>query len=298
MKYLFAIINTLLIAASAYFCVEILYKTLGQAYTLSPDDPFAITISKNIRPQKQTKQIINIDQNKIILTRNLFNVEVDGKKGLLLKSETEDKEPENLEATTLKLILWGTVTGDSFFYAVIEDKSNRQQSLYQVGDSVQGAKVKRIFRNKVILFYQGKNQVLEMQTDDETPLKSKVSTKSKLAPRIPVEKNIAEQSTDIPDEIMKQIKFRPNFTEGEPDGLMVYGIRPNSVFRQIGMRNGDIIKDINGMPILSTEDVSEFFTEIEGAEKAKLIIFRRGKVQELFYEIKEGQYSVTDPPED
>ena len=82
---------------------------------------------------------------------------------------------------------------------------------------------------------------------------------------------------------MRQIKFRPHFSEGEPDGLMVYGIRPNSVFRKIGLRNGDIIKDVNGAAIVSKSDVSDLLAEIEGQDDLKLTLFRRGKVKELTY---------------
>ena len=89
---------------------------------------------------------------------------------------------------------------------------------------------------------------------------------------------------------MRQVKFRPHFTEGEPDGLMVYGIRPNSVFRQMGLRNGDIIKGINGTSILSAEDASSLFREIEGADNAKVTLFRRGQVKELIYQAKDGKF--------
>ncbi|MCP4671992.1 MAG: PDZ domain-containing protein, partial [Desulfobacula sp.] len=70
---------------------------------------------------------------------------------------------------------------------------------------------------------------------------------------------------------------------GEADGLMVYGIRPNSIFRKIGLRNGDIIKDINGTPIISKEDVSLLFNDIELEDNLKLSLFRRGEIKELSY---------------
>jgi len=89
---------------------------------------------------------------------------------------------------------------------------------------------------------------------------------------------------------MRQIKFRPHFSEGEPDGLMVYGIRPNSVFREIGLRNGDIIKDVNGVAIVSKNDVSGLFAEIEDQEYLKLTLFRRGKIKELTYTKSPEEY--------
>ena len=90
------------------------------------------TISQNINPFG-TKQTFNKNQYNIITQRNLFKVEVE-KKESSGNHQAENIEPEKLEATSLKLVLWGTVTGGSKVYAVIEDKKLRQQSLYEIGD--------------------------------------------------------------------------------------------------------------------------------------------------------------------
>jgi general secretion pathway protein C len=70
---------------------------------------------------------------------------------------------------------------------------------------------------------------------------------------------------------------------------MVYGIRPNSIFRQMGLRNGDIIKEINGTPIVSAEDASILFSEVKAADTARVTLQRRGKAKELVYQIKDGE---------
>lgn len=296
MKYVFTIINMFLVAMIAYFCVDIIYKNVLPENFIPVGKYSLGTSSKNIGP-RQAEFNPGKNQYDSIVERNIFKADIE-KKESSDKQEPENKEPEKLEVTTLKLVLWGTVTGEGQVYAVIEDKKVRQQALYEVGDSVQGAKVTNILRHQVILNYEGKDQVLEMETDN----------KSVSAYRKPPQKissntvfgnkgNMDDPSNDM-NTLMKQVKMRPHFMEGEPDGLMVYGIRPNSVFRQIGLRNGDIIKDINGTEILSGEDASNLYSEIQEAENAKVTVFRRGKIKELFYQVKNGRYSIAASPEE
>jgi len=285
MKYLFVIIYLLLIAGIAYFCVDYMYKNLMPEGFTALEKYSAGTLSKNISPQ-QAKPVLTKNQYDIIVTRNLFKVEIEKKEEPVENQETGDQEPEKLEATTLKLVLWGTVTGESEVYAVIEDKKVRQQSLYEVGDLIQGAKIKKILRHEIILSYQGKDQVLEMETDDKKVSKSRSpAEKMKINP-ISINKALIDDSPDNISALMRQIKFRPHFTEGESEGLSVYGIMPNSVFRQIGLRNGVIIKYINGTPIVSAEDASSLFSEIKEADTARVTLLRRGKIKELVYQAK------------
>jgi len=290
MKTVFTSINILLIAAMAYLSVGMLYKNvMPESFLLSDEHlPNEITDNTSLEPVKPG---LSKNQYDVIVTRNLFKVDIEEKEETFQKEETEDQEPEKLEVTNLKLVLWGTVTGDSDVYAVIEDKKVRQQSLYQVGDSIQEAIVKKILRHEVILTYQGKDQVLEMETDRKSVSKSGLGRPVKKTNfnAAAVKKTMINNPQDDIGAIMKQVKFRPHFTAGEPDGLMVYGIRPNSVFRKMGLRNGDIIKDINGTQIVSAEDASSLFSEVEDADDARVTLFRRGKVKELFYKVKEDQ---------
>ena len=46
--------------------------------------------------------------------------------------------------------------------AIIFDKTVNKQALYETGDAVQGAVVKEILRGKVILVYNGRDEMLDM----------------------------------------------------------------------------------------------------------------------------------------
>jgi len=302
MKYVFTSIKMVLIAAIAYFCVDIMYKKMLAESFILPEQNFSGIISKNISQQPWE---ISSQKNQfaIIGKRNLFKVEVEGEKEELTKNQTiEEKDSEKIERTNLSLALWGTVTGQGEAYAVIEDKKLRQQALYEVGDVIQGAELKEILRHQVIFGYLGKDQVLEMESDNKNVTAERISTDEINGNPMPANESAVIR---MPGEevffrdnnaLMKQVKMRPHFTEGEPDGLMVYGIRPNSFFKQLGLKNGDILKDINGIAIVSPEDTSSLYSEINEAEEARITLLRRGKIEELNYHVKTGQYLITGSP--
>ncbi len=286
MKYIFTLINLFLLAACAFFCADMVYKTVLKDSSFVPEIK-----SPSIKPtntiQKQTKKDLNRQGHEIIVQRNLFKVETE-------KKEATDKasgsnEQENIELTTLSLTLWGTVTGGSDLYAVIEDKKSRIQALYQEGDSIQDARVKKILKREVILTFQGKDQVLEMETDsDNTDLVKKPL--NKLASRADRNKNRNDLPPQQPQpysgnisDIMKKIKLRLFYTKGSPDGVMVYAMNPDSIFNKVGIRNGDIVKSINGTPVSSIEDASSMLSGMENTDAAKLILIRNGETKEISY---------------
>ena len=97
---------------------------------------------------------------QVILDRNLFGPAPG--KGQTEANATEEKT-EDLQATSLNIVLMGTVNGGKGSdRAIILDKSTNKQQLYAAGDAIQGASIKEIQRGKVILAYNGKDEMLDM----------------------------------------------------------------------------------------------------------------------------------------
>jgi type II secretory pathway component PulC len=96
---------------------------------------------------------------QVILERNLFGR---GPAGLDPGGNKSDPLA-GLTASSLDLILLGTVSGDSQDQrAVIMDRESKKQGIYHIGDSVQGAVIKDIFRGKVVVRFRGGDELLDM----------------------------------------------------------------------------------------------------------------------------------------
>lgn len=239
---------------------------------------------------------------QIISTRDLFKTEkVEAPPPIKPPKEEDVNE---LEVTDLKLELMGTTTGiGTEPHAVIKQKANPRQMLYVEGDTIDKALIKTILREKVILVVNGKNQVLLMEkpasrkTKPGSPQRSAAAGKqpSSLGNAAGFVDTISLKWADIDKlksnakNLRKQIKIRPHFSMGQMDGYRVYGIRKNSQLGKVGLRNGDIISQVNEKEIRTMQDAMGIYGELnalEGKSAMDLGIKRKGKSGIIRYSIE------------
>jgi general secretion pathway protein C len=206
-----------------------------------------------------------------------------------------DINVEDLERTSLNLTLLGTVSGDEkTARAIIEDKTKRSQSLYKEGDTIQNAEIMRILRAKVILKVGEKNQVLTMEEKPTGSASSRVkpsrpsqsALQSEGTTTITLDAATVNKSLENITELLSQVRVRPHYKDGKADGLMLSQVKPNTIFTRLGLRNGDIIQDIDGEGIENPDDIMDFYEELRSGSSVSLGIQRRGKKKVVNYEFK------------
>lgn len=123
-------------------------------------------VIKQIGDKKaQTPAVVKVN-SAIILTRNIFAALIDVPKKK--EAKTDLNSIGKLEETTLDVILLGTITGeDGDMRAVIYDKSKKKQELFSIGDYIQEAEIKKIIRGKVVLNYNGRDEILDMSNSKD-----------------------------------------------------------------------------------------------------------------------------------
>jgi len=287
MKALFVLVNLLLLAAASWLGVGLVYQSATEGMT-APDDS---AVENRAAPPSRRRAAGPLSAYSIVTRRDLFKTGV-------TPSETapQDLNLEELKETQLDLRLWGTVVlGDGQpDYAVVEDKRARKQQLYRVGDPVQNAVVKAIFREKVVLSVDGKDEILTMEevpASGIAPVRPSALPASAARPT-PIEREMIVDRGMVSDamgdigELMKQVRIRPYFEEGRPSGLSLTGIRPDSIFRKMGLRSGDVLQAVDGEEIRSVDDVVRLYEKIGSTNGVTLQIKRRGRVQDINFRIQ------------
>ena len=206
----------------------------------------------------------------------------------------EPVKEEPIKPTELKLKLLGTVAGDEkHAYAVILDQKKRQQNLYRVGDPIQTATVDEIRRGSVILKVGDGKEILTMDEDPGMALSksdkrspSESNAQSQSDGKITLERKDLNQSMRNINQLMSQIRIRPHFNRGRPDGLSVNNIKRHSIFNKMGLRNGDIIQGVNGKKIKTVDDVMSLYQQLNSVSDVDLEIKRRGKAMTMQYQIR------------
>jgi general secretion pathway protein C len=279
MKRYFTALNILLIAVAVYFCVKAFYKVATAHLNDTPS--IEVTTRHVISPADATFQPVSY--YSAIIERNLFN----SKKGT--GQPVESLDIETLDPTDLKLKLLGTVSGDNKkAYAVIEDTAERRQNLYRIGDSIQNATLKMILREKVVLRVNGKDEILgieEAHGSQTTRISSK-RTDMASSQNITLKRSQIESSIKDVNALMKQIRIRPHFRNGKPDGLRLTGIRPNSIFYNMGLKSGDIVTAVNSNNIESVDDALKLYQSLQSSSSVRLQIKRRGRAKTINYNIE------------
>jgi general secretion pathway protein C len=280
MKRYLNLLNLLLLAGIVFFSVKAFYTLLRA--NIDSGRPIKAASRQIIPHEDETRHPLSF--YNAVAQRNLFKTET-GAGG-----KPEKLDIENLEPTDLKLDLLGTITGDKKeAYAVIEDTATKQQNLFRIGDSIQNAIVKMILREKVVLNVNGKDEILKIEKARE---ESKNLNPQAAAFRpagsqnITVKRSQMESAVRNVNTLMKEIRIRPNFRNGKPDGLRLTGIRPNSIFYNMGLKSGDVLVGANGKHIESVEDVFKLYQNLQSSSSVQLEIKRRGQLKTIDYHIE------------
>jgi len=288
MKIYLMLINVLLLTGAAYLGVGSFYQVVGAKFEVI--SPSIEDSQKKVAPTRESTRPLS--EYKAIEERNLFRI-ADKQK----ETKQAKVDVEALQETKLDLKLWGTVTGNhQNAYAVIEDIKQRVQQLYHVEDAIQNAVLKEIHREKVVLEVSGAFEVLQMEKLQGTArrgnvggLKSKkISERSKtLAPKsISIKRERIDAAVNDLGNLMKQVRIRPHFKDGQSDGLTLSGIRSNSIFGEMGFRNGDVIVGVDGKNIESVDDALSLYQNLQSAEKVQIQLRRRGRLQTIDYSVE------------
>lgn len=150
------LVKMILIFILCFAGVKIWYGRLEQRMQV-PAEPRQMVAVKEEAPS--TEPLRKPDDYTIIVSRNIFQAALTEPEEVV-----EEIQPEVLEPTKLKLSLMGTVSSNARdSRAIIADDLKRQQDIYQVGDSVQGAMIVGIERGRVILKVNGVDEVLSLK---------------------------------------------------------------------------------------------------------------------------------------
>ncbi len=225
----------------------------------------------------------------VIVERDIFHTHTANSVAKVEKIIIEDIKP-----TERNLKLWGTVVGNgpASAYAIIEEPGARsrrsRQYLHKTGDVVQGATIKKIMREKVILSAKGKNEILHL-VDRKSGGKSirnrQIHNQQRNKPirryRRTIRRSLLEKHASNINELMSQANIRPH-----SEGFQITRIRPSSFFRRLGLRNGDIITTVGGRAVTTANDALDIWRDLTAGRETSLEIIRRGRLRTIDFSIR------------
>ena len=249
-----------------------------------------------------------------IIDQNIFNAKVGG-----IKLSEEMIEPETVPGATIqqvlsKLKLKG-FSGGRRVFAFIENKTTRKEDIFGINDELfdtQAFVIKIITRSDqegVHIKIGEEVGVLGFEEDEETKKeRPKKATKSAMERRQTRNKSPSIGSRNSPfstngkdfnissaevdrqlndfSRLLNQARVEPSFVNGEHIGYKIRAIDKGSLYEKLGLKNNDVIQQINGKNIDSPEKAFGLLKMLRNEREINLKIKRGNSQQNLNYHIR------------
>lgn len=193
---------------------------------------------------------------------------------------------EDLAETNLSLTLKGTIAAGtgSGSIAIIADNRNEER-IYNVRDSVApGTTLHAVYTDRVVLSRSGALEVLKLPKDfpDGAPRNRRNrATASRAAVDIDDTQSIQNVVAQNVTKLADVIRPTPYFVNGQQQGYRVYPGRDRRQFAALGLRPGDLIKDIDGAALTDPQQAMQIFQSLGTAEQVSVTVERNGQPETL-----------------
>ncbi|MCK6502851.1 hypothetical protein L6R53_05540 [Myxococcota bacterium] len=102
-----------------------------------------------------------------------------------------------------------------------------------------------------------------------------------------VDAALVEEALKDPEKLASQVRVAPHKDEnGQIDGYRMSGIRRNSLFKKLGIKNGDVVHSVNGQPLTSMQSAMSAYESLQNDKNFSFEITRRNQRQTFEYEIR------------
>ena len=243
-----------------------------------------------------------------ILNRNMFCSTCPP----ILKKPEEDKGPAPVPqpvrtALPLRLmaIMYSPPPNDPrWSMAVIRDTEQNSAGPYAIESTIRGATIKDIQETRVYLDNAGKPEYLDLIDKPQAAAPAAVAAAPAAAPADPFTaeldkgiKKVTENSYEVQRSTLdtmlgnmavlaRSARIVPEVKDGKSAGFRLFGVKPDGPFGKIGLQNGDVISQINGLEMTSPDKALEVYTKLRSASHLSVALERSGQKITKDYNIR------------
>jgi general secretion pathway protein C len=191
--------------------------------------------------------------------------------------DTANYRETRLSNLSLKGTIAATETENAV--AIIADGSNDEQ-VYTIGEQVtSGASLHAVYADRVVLNENGVLTNLKLPKDfpegttvtrRDTTMTARATTGTQSIQAV-----VAQNVSKLAD----VIRPTPYFVNGQQQGYRVYPGRDRQKFAALGLRPGDLIKDIDGQALNDPNQAMQIFESLNDADQVSVTVERNGQPQ-------------------
>lgn len=295
-RTLFWALHVVLLTTGAYFIADAVNLVIARQLEASirPADRPAMPVASH------TRSGVDRTAYQRILQGDLFHPAQRGQ--AITQPELSTSTP--VAPLDLPFVLVGTMEGIGVTsFAILEDRTTREQQVFRLQDLVKdGAILAKVERNQVVLRLGTQEQVLVIYTDGtqdvappssgalprpaDAPSSSSAGIRQVQPNRWVLDKQEVNAALSNLSQLLTKARVIPNFTDGKPDGFKIFSIAPDSLYAKIGLQNGDVLQQINGVEVKDPENFMRVFQQLKDETQIALDFVRNSRRESYTYEIR------------
>ena len=225
-----------------------------------------------------------------IATAHMFGIASEDPDAEVLLAQPED----DLADTRLaNLTLNGTVASKEpeFSVALISDGGN-DQKVYVIGDQVDTrATLHAVYPDRVVLNENGVLTNLKLPREFKDTPATSIRRTTAATRQTANTKSIQAVVSQNLSKLSDVVRFTPMLEKGQPAGFRVYPGRDRQQFAALGLRPGDVIKDIDGQSLTDQQNAMQIFQSLGTSEQVTVTVERNGKPETIV--LKTSQLDIS-----
>ena len=144
-----------------------------------------------------------------------------------------------------------------------------------------GVRLDTVERDRIVIVRNGVREAVFMKDAEGAAVPLAPIVQSVGTDRQIVDRRQLQQQLGRP-EFLNQALIVPN-----PDGgFLVRQIQAGSLYEKLGLRPGDVIRNVNGQPLTNMDDVMRLYQQFGTAQRVLVDVQRQGRNETLYYDMR------------
>jgi general secretion pathway protein C len=187
--------------------------------------------------------------------------------------------------SNLNMTLTGVVARASGGCALVIVQGQPESAFCSGEELSPGVRLDSVQRDRIVIVRNGAREAVFMKDVD-------ASTASAAPPQTPIVQSVGTDRQLVDRRQLQQQLGRPEFLNQalivpNPDGgFLVRQVQAGSLYEKLGLRPGDVIRNVNGQPLTSMDDVMRLYQQFGTAQRVLVDVQRQGRSETLYYDMR------------
>jgi general secretion pathway protein C len=179
---------------------------------------------------------------------------------------------------------------------MVVKKNKKETNLLSMGDVIKGYKFIDIKIEEKEAIFEKNNKIYTLQIDKIKDKKNQKIKKYNSHNNKKIKQNTDDVILAVPKgeilkyrnnfkKIWKNISIKEVKKKGKINGFLITRIKPGTIFSKLGLKEGDIIKELNNNKIKSYAEAFKIYYKIDRMRALKITILRNKVQKDIEYEI-------------